>query len=328
MQTLDIHGANYAGYTAHTRAAARGIVMEGGRILLMHAEKPDVWMLPGGGLEHGETYEACCIRELGEESGLIVEPIDAVILLREFYEDWRYDSCILTCRVTGSRPRSLTEGEREAALMPKWLPLSEALAIFTAHADMHPASDEEEMRRGIYQREYLALTEAVQHALIDLRATDLLSLAPARLTDLGVCPTCLNRHLGGALYGDMTDKLVYADDDVECFFVANPRAPGHMCIASVEHYHDMSEAPDELNAKVIRFAKRLMQIIRGVYGCERVYLCTMCDGPMNHYHVQLIPRYPNEQRGSRNFVKQRSAYVYDGDKFHAVKARLDDSLQR
>ena len=322
MQTLDIFGANYAGYTDHTRAAARGIVMHEGNILLMHAERPDVWMLPGGGLEHGETYDACCIRELGEEAGIVVEPVSPVVLLREFYEDWRYDSCFLTCRMTGSRPRSLTEGEREADLVPKWLPLSEALAIFAAHADMHPTSDEEEMRRGIYQREYLALTEAVQHGMIDLCVTDLPSLTPARLTDLGVCPTCLNRQCGGALYGNMTDKLVYADDDVECFFVANPRAPGHMCIASVEHYHDMSEAPDALNAKIIRFSKRLMQIIRDVYGCERVYLCTMCDGPMNHYHVQLIPRYPHEQRGSRNFVKQRAAYVYDEAKFLAVRERL------
>ena len=112
---------------------------------------------------------------------------------------------------------------------------------------------------------------------------ELLKLSPGELTDLGICPTCFNRENGGALYGDLTDKMLYEDDDIECFFVGNPRAEGHMCIAAIAHYHDMSEAPDEINNKIIRFAKRFMRILCDVYGCERVYLCTMCDGSNNHY---------------------------------------------
>mgnify|MGYP003299721288 CR=1 FL=1 len=61
-----------------------------------------------------------------------------------------------------------------------------------------------------------------------------------------------------------------------------------------------------INEKIIRFVKVYMNIIVEVFGCERVYLCTMSDGPMNHYHVQLIPRYSFEERGSKNFVKQIS----------------------
>ncbi|MDE5548360.1 MAG: HIT family protein [Clostridia bacterium] len=151
---------------------------------------------------------------------------------------------------------------------------------------------------------------------------DLLKLSVAELVDMGVCPTCLNRKYHGALYGDNTDKLVYEDDDIECFFVGNPRAEGHMCISTIKHYHDMSEAPDILNEKIVRFAKRLMVIIKEVYKCERVYLCSMCDGPNNHYHVQLIPRYAYEKRGSNNFVKPRKAYVYDEVKFNQVKEML------
>ena len=152
--------------------------------------------------------------------------------------------------------------------------------------------------------------------------TALLKLTPAELVDRGVCPTCLNRKYPGAIYGDNADKLLYADDDIECFFVGNPRAPGHMCIASMAHYHDLSEAPDRLNEKIVRFARQCMIILREEYRCERVYLCSMCDGPMNHYHVQLIPRYGHEKRGSGNFVKQRSAYVFDPVRFAAVKERI------
>ena len=151
---------------------------------------------------------------------------------------------------------------------------------------------------------------------------ELLKLTPAELVDMGICPTCFNRKHNGALYGDVADKLIYADDDIECFFVGNPRAEGHMCIATIDHYHDMSEAPDHINEKIIRFAKRFMQILCEVYGCERVYLCTMCDGPNNHYHIQLIPRYPHEKRGSRNFVKERKAYRFDKARYDAVREKI------
>jgi diadenosine tetraphosphate (Ap4A) HIT family hydrolase len=147
----------------------------------------------------------------------------------------------------------------------------------------------------------------------------LLKLTPAELTDMGICPTCFDRLSGGRLYGDNSDALFYEDEDIECFLVKNPRAAGHACISSVTHYHDMSEAPDALNEKIIRFSKRLMNIIREVYGCERVYLCTMCDGPANHYHVQLIPRYAHEKRGSLNFTKQRLDYVFDKEKLDKLK---------
>ena len=151
---------------------------------------------------------------------------------------------------------------------------------------------------------------------------ELLKLSPAELTDMGICPTCLNRETGGRVYGDNTDKLLYEDSEIECFFVGNPRAEGHMCIATIAHYHDMSEAPDAVNDKIFRFAKQFMQILCRVYGCERVYLCTMCDGPMNHFHVQLIPRYADEKRGSKNFVKPRQEYIHDPEKIQQLRQLL------
>ena len=89
---------------------------------------------------------------------------------------------------------------------------------------------------------------------------ELLKLTPGELVDLGICPTCFDRKHNGALYGDNSDKLIYEDKDIECFFVGNPRADGHMCISSI-----------------------------------------------NHYHIQLIPRYSYEKRGSKNFTKERHA---------------------
>ena len=59
-----------------------------------------------------------------------------------------------------------------------------------------------------------------------------------------------------------------------------------------------------------------MIILKEVYKCERVYMCTMCDGLNNHFHIQLIPRYSYEKRGSNNFVKERHCYIYDAEKYN------------
>lgn len=160
-----------------------------------------------------------------------------------------------------------------------------------------------------------------------IKDDELLKLSPGELVDLGICPTCFNREHNGSLYGDMSDKLIFKDDDIEIFFVGNPRAEGHACISSIKHYHDMSEAPDELNEKIIRYSKRLMIAIKETFMCERIYICSMCDGPNNHYHVQLIPRYIDEKRGSSNFVKARKPYVYDEEKLNAIKSYLTNPIK-
>lgn len=157
---------------------------------------------------------------------------------------------------------------------------------------------------------------------------ELLMLSAGELTDLGICPTCFNKEHNGAIYGDMSDAMIYEDKDIECFFAKKPRAKGHMCISTITHYQDMSEAPDYINEKIVRFAKEFMNIIREVFGCVRVYMCTMCDGPANHYHIQLIPRYKNEKRGSSNFVKERQAYIYDKERLDLVKKRINDYVSK
>ncbi len=141
----------------------------------------------------------------------------------------------------------------------------------------------------------------------------------ADLTDSGICPTCFDKENDNVLYGDNTDKILYEDNDFECFLVGNPRANGHTAISTKKHFKDMMELDDELCTKVFVLSKKVMNAIKEVYKCESVYLCTMCDGPMNHFHVQLIPRYSFEERGSDNFVKKRFSYVEDKEKVEKLR---------
>lgn len=142
------------------------------------------------------------------------------------------------------------------------------------------------------------------------------------IVDSGICPTCFDRENDYILYGEPSDKMIYEDDDFECFLVGNPRCNGHTAISTKKHFKDMMEIDDEICTKMFILAKKVMNVIKEVYKSESVYLCTMCDGPMNHFHVQLIPRYSYEKRGSKNFVKPRSEYVEDKEKLEILRKML------
>ena len=147
-------------------------------------------------------------------------------------------------------------------------------------------------------------------------------ITPGILTDLGICPTCYDKENNNVLYGNNASKMLFENDNFECFLVGNPRAEGHTAIASKKHYKDMMDIPDDLCTEIFTFAKKAMNVLKEVYGSESIYLCTMCDGPMNHFHIQLIPRYSFEKRGSKNFVKPRFEYIEDMERINKVRELL------
>jgi ADP-ribose pyrophosphatase YjhB (NUDIX family) len=154
MRTIDIYGDNrFPAYTKK-REACRGIVLRGAEILLTYEVNTDQWFTPGGGTETGESLEECCIRELAEETGLVVKPFLQFATVNEYYEDWRYVSHYYLCTCVGETERHLTKAELKNGLEPRWLPLQTSIEIFSKHQDY---AEENEMKRGSYLREYQAL---------------------------------------------------------------------------------------------------------------------------------------------------------------------------
>jgi len=156
MIRKEILGANRFEYPSKERIGCRGIIIKDSQILLVHESKTDLFMLPGGGHELGETLEECCIRELQEETGYEVKPSNegAFLELNEYYEEFHYISYYYTCEIIGQGTRKLTELEAERNLVAEWVDLNIALEIFSHYNDY--ASTHEE-KRGAYFREYTAL---------------------------------------------------------------------------------------------------------------------------------------------------------------------------
>lgn len=154
METIHIYRDNRSTEYTKIREACRGIVIKDGKILLSYAANIDLWMIPGGGMEPGESNEACCIRELAEETGILVKPLYCYLTINEYYEDYLYPSHYFICEVVGQTERLLTEQEAEEALEPRWIPLNEAVSFFSKHQNY----THEEEKRGMYLREYTVLT--------------------------------------------------------------------------------------------------------------------------------------------------------------------------
>jgi 8-oxo-dGTP pyrophosphatase MutT (NUDIX family) len=52
----------------------RAIIIENGKIAMVHSEKYNYYKLPGGGIEPGESKEEALVRETLEETGLRIIP--------------------------------------------------------------------------------------------------------------------------------------------------------------------------------------------------------------------------------------------------------------
>ena len=84
------------------------VVVDGGRVLLVRRGTEPLkgeWSLPGGLVELGETLTAAVIREVREETGLIVEPLELIELLDRIHREgdrirYHYVIADYLCHVT------------------------------------------------------------------------------------------------------------------------------------------------------------------------------------------------------------------------------------
>ena len=73
MKQINIYGDNYNAKISKVRETCIAFIVNDGKILISY-EKNNQLMLPGGGIEENESLEDCLVREIEEETGLVIKP--------------------------------------------------------------------------------------------------------------------------------------------------------------------------------------------------------------------------------------------------------------
>jgi len=139
-----------------TRVACRGVVQQDGLLLTVHEEKWDITTFPGGGLEPFETICACVIREVKEETGVIVNhPVETVRII-EHFEHESFMTIYFTCDfVEDTGQVAFTDEEKEVNLQTKWISFDELLDTLSTNMTLH------EYGANIHNREFLGLINSI-----------------------------------------------------------------------------------------------------------------------------------------------------------------------
>ncbi len=130
----DYEGTNHV----YRRPSARGIIFDdNGRIALVYSEKEKYYKFPGGGIHDDEDKVEALIREVKEETGLIVIPKSVQefgsVLRRQrsnksFDTLFEQENFYYFCEVMKeTSSQNLDDYEKEAGFVLKFVDLSEAI---------------------------------------------------------------------------------------------------------------------------------------------------------------------------------------------------------
>lgn len=119
-------------YPSRPVPAVGGLAVEGGKVLLVkRAKEPALgtWSIPGGAIRLGESLKEAVRRELKEETGLDVDPIEVIGVVERIYrvgEEVRFHYVIVDygCRVKGGILRASSDAQDA-----KWFDWREILEL-------------------------------------------------------------------------------------------------------------------------------------------------------------------------------------------------------
>lgn len=122
----------------HVRVRVGVVVPKDDSLLLVRHRKGDrqYWMLPGGGVDYGESFEQCAVREVLEETGIAIE-VERMLALSEAIDpkgSRHILNIYLLGRICGGEPRMPAEDVIDAV---EFIPVAKlpGITLFPAIAD-------------------------------------------------------------------------------------------------------------------------------------------------------------------------------------------------
>ena len=119
--------------------------------------------------------------------------------------------------------------------------------------------------------------------------------------------------------GEIPSATLYEDDDFRVILDIEPASKGHVLILPKEHYANLYELDDEIAAKVLVLAKKIVTKLSDILGCEG-YNIVQNNGAaagqsVFHYHMHLIPRYKDDTGD----IKWKLGTLTEEDKEYILK---------
>ncbi len=101
--------------------------------------------------------------------------------------------------------------------------------------------------------------------------------------------------------GEIPSATLYEDEDFRIILDLGPASKGHALLLPKEHYENLYVIPDDLAAKALPVAKKMITKLTEVLGCDG-YNIVQNNGEtagqtVFHFHMHLIPRYKGDQVG-------------------------------
>ena len=101
--------------------------------------------------------------------------------------------------------------------------------------------------------------------------------------------------------GEIPTATLYEDEDFRVILDASPATKGHALIIPKEHYANLYELDDELAAKALVLAKKMITKLTEVLGCDGYNIVQnneeVAGQTVFHFHMHMIPRYRGDKVG-------------------------------
>ena len=96
--------------------------------------------------------------------------------------------------------------------------------------------------------------------------------------------------------GEIPSYTVYEDEIVKVFLDIEPNTNGHLLIIPKKHFTNIVDLDKETMSHIFKVQKKMYDLVKEKLGAEGATFAQNNDlgQEVKHYHMHLIPRYPND----------------------------------